>query len=205
VLNVFAETPPVKICKCGKRFPTSRQLNRHMKTCTNFEEGGGKCDRCGKKFKTQGGLRIHYAAHKRDDSKYSCKDCGKKFRKMDALELHEKTDHGGFKPHACPQCDKCFRLKDKLKLHIMVIHEKRKPFPCPKCEKSFRTKYHLKIHDVSQHIQGGDNSIGCSQCKRKFADRDALEKHLVVHQQDKPYICSICSKGKYLSNSLGLI
>lgn len=52
----------------------------------------GECDRCGKKFKTLGGLKIHYASHVRDDQKFSCSICTKKFRKQEALEMHLKTD-----------------------------------------------------------------------------------------------------------------
>lgn len=201
---------------------------------SHWDDSAGECDRCGKKFKTLGGLKIHcefsskyycihasmervngsiiylfllilflisVASHVRDDQKKSCKMCGKKFRKQEALEMHIKIDHAGYKPHRCPHptCEKTFRLKDKLKLHLMVMHEKKRPHPCAKCEKSYRTKYHLKIHDVSQHQQqGGDASIGCSQCKRKFFTRQALEKHVLIHDQEKPYICDACGKGKSL-------
>ncbi len=32
-----------------------------------------QCDRCDKRFKTFGGLKIHYAAHLRDDNKVTCR------------------------------------------------------------------------------------------------------------------------------------
>lgn len=71
----------------------------------------------------------------------------------------------------------------------------RNLFPCSKCDKSFRTNYHLKVHVVAQHIQA-TGSIGCSLCRRKFPSVEALEEHRKSHDEDKQFICTVCTKGK---------
>uniref|UniRef100_A0A4W4ECZ9 Zinc finger protein 541-like n=1 Tax=Electrophorus electricus TaxID=8005 RepID=A0A4W4ECZ9_ELEEL len=48
----------------------------------------------------------------------------------------------------------------------------------------------------TQAVQGAEVIMHqCSECRKVFGTTDALNKHLLTHQPDRPHVCTICQRG----------
>ena len=94
----------------------------------------------------------------------------------------------------CPKCPKAWKHPSLLRRHL-TIHFKPETdeegvFKCldQDCGKTFAWKSSLRLHK-SLHT---DQALVCTIDKMKFATKQALLAHDVVHTGEKPYQCAVC-------------
>jgi len=168
--------------------------------------------------------------HPHDDKPrpYLCTVCDKRYTTKQGLNFH-KQRHNGEQNHACPQCEKCFATRNTLRQH-MNIHTDR--YRCPECGKCCKSSHELTRHgkrhsgekpfectvcgtrfsrpdNLAKHreIHSGsraDQSFKCHLCGMVCSASGSLNVHMRVHTGDKPYKCSLCSKGFITSSHLQL-
>uniref|UniRef100_A0A182QRJ6 C2H2-type domain-containing protein n=1 Tax=Anopheles farauti TaxID=69004 RepID=A0A182QRJ6_9DIPT len=180
-----------------------------------------ECLICHKKFSSSGNLAIHIRVHS-GEKPFKCSVCGKGFIQSNNLATHMKT-HTGEKPYACTICGKNFSQSNNLKTHIRT-HTGEKPYACTICGKRFNQKNNLTTHmrthqlvcmvcgvqfmhpsDLANHMKfhNDEKPFICSVCNKVYLNLDELTEHMKkTHQQVKPYRCHICDKTFTQSNNL---
>ena len=95
----------------------------------------GKCDICGKEFKSTTNIAAHRKLHT-EEKKFECPECNKKFRRKLHLERHMNS-HAGIKSFTCEICGAQFSskwyvkntLRGKWHLYCWVlVYSTRRPF-----------------------------------------------------------------------------
>ena len=169
---------------CKRQF---QHRNRYLKHVKYFHEGKN-CQKCGKKFRSAGSLRLHTRRmHTKREKKFLCDICG--YRSVDVhLHKQHRKLHGTDKPYKCKVCSKSFARSDYLYRH-MPAHEGEKPFICAKCGKGFTRKQYLDMHlskDVcSRPDYEKSKEVTKTTKKIKNIDRKVLRKDKKVNKKDK--------------------
>lgn len=150
--------------KCGKPYPDSRSLQRHVKQshpkrdkCQSGSQSGKACngnteplhcDQCNRDFER----RSHYAYHVRvhhGTRQFKCQVCDKAFVTRGALTTHSRI-HSGEKPFVCETCGRGFNVNSNLLAHIPKCTGQL-PFKCDQCDKAFATRALQQIHVKVTH------------------------------------------------------
>uniref|UniRef100_A0A8C5PJG8 Uncharacterized protein n=1 Tax=Leptobrachium leishanense TaxID=445787 RepID=A0A8C5PJG8_9ANUR len=188
------DNKPFTCKECGKSFPRSLELQKHLQTHTG--ERPFSCPECGKGFMDKSNLVKHRRFHT-GENLHSCLECGKVFICASYLEKHQKV-HTGEKPYSCPKCSKSFTFKANMLKHEL-IHTGEKPFSCSKCGKRFTYKSDLVKHEM---IHTGEKSFPCPECGKYFLNKSRLKVHQKTHIGEKSHTCNVCGKGFSCSSYL---
>ncbi|XP_021960809.1 gastrula zinc finger protein XlCGF7.1 [Folsomia candida] len=107
---------------CGKSFGHRSALNSHKWT-HSAPQDDLVCERCGKTFKLQSGLRDHiksvHLSREEGAARFTCDICGKGLIDKSKLARHRKIHiDPADAPHLCTLCGKRFRLNEYLNIHM---------------------------------------------------------------------------------------
>ena len=125
----------------------------------------------------------------KDTRMLECSFCDFTAQGSKDLQQHLKS-HDDLRTNSCPDCGKSFFTTDTLTKHRKNVHQKN--LSCPRCDESFKSIVQLKIHGREVHaLKGKVRIVSCNGCKKKFFDKDQMERHVEEHHN---YICSICGE-----------
>ncbi|KAL5289519.1 hypothetical protein ACFFRR_009557 [Megaselia abdita] len=161
---------------CGKLFPTSYDLNAHIKIV--HERAYRKlCDICGKIV--HGGthvMQIHLNEHQGIESpRFSCKICGAEVKTKYYLNRHMSSLHKKNEvKYVCKFCGKEAPNRHALRSHERYVHEIIKEYVCSLCPKKFKKSYELREH-MATHT--GENLYSCPHCPRSFKSNANMHSH----------------------------
>lgn len=202
-MHHFKEHP--FICEeCGESFKRNQQFQRHLETHKKKisipkenQKNVKKCDICSTEFKSNKCFEKHILdGHKTEG--YMCDRCGSHFKDKYSLQQHNFKVHK--KELHCPQCSKKFTYKSNLDRHILLHTEHKKSYICEKCGSAYFTPMALKEHFIYAHKFSKD--FGCHICKKSFAAKRSLQRHQIVHSDERPYNCSLCSRSFKIKSNL---
>lgn len=79
--------------------------------------------------------------------------------------------------------------------HIESTRNKYRPKPmvCSFCQKELSSAHALNYHIRSAHPD--EERHTCPTCSMTFVDKIFLLKHQQIHEENRPFVCEICSKG----------
>ena len=96
----------------------------------------------------------------------------------------------------CPTCYMWFGTDGDARLHMDEEHVNRvREHRCGSCTAAFELEKQLRAHTVDVHQQRpADESpvFECSECDRLYSNRGKLERHMVVHTNERPHACEKC-------------
>ncbi|XP_078248356.1 zinc finger protein 335 isoform X3 [Pogona vitticeps] len=190
------------LCRiCGSRFLTHDDLRFHV----NSHEAGDpqlfRCLQCNYRSRRWSSLKEHMFNHV-GRKPYKCEECDyTSVYKKDVIR-HSVVHNCDRKKRAdpppkqsafpCPVCDRVYPMQKRLTQH-MKTHSSEKPHMCDKCGKSFKKRYTFKMHLLT-HIQAVANRrFKCEFCDHVCEDKKLLLNHQLLHVNEKPFRCSLCS------------
>ncbi|CAH0730189.1 unnamed protein product, partial [Brenthis ino] len=185
-------------------------FNRTVMDCLftfKLSDDGMRCLDCGMCFRFFGTLLTHAHKSHAKTNTFLCETCGKGFVAKANLDSHVKTVHSSVhwtkrrinsnqnKPEKlqCPKCPEIFRTRYLRKQHLAIVHDmKNSQFSCDICSKMFLIKSRLIQHKLRVHLK--EKSIACEVCGFKVFNKELLKRHMVKHDDSRPYQCEICKK-----------
>lgn len=102
--------------------------------------------------------------------------------------IHSVGEKPVFQCELCPTT--CGRKTD-LRIHIQKLHTSDEPIKCKRCHNSFPDRYTYKLHAKTHE---GEKCYRCDVCPYASISARHLESHLLIHTDQKPFVCSHCDQ-----------
>lgn len=166
------------------------------------------CPKCSETFKLKVDLEVHMMSHPKDMVQHVCGMCYQSFSNAHSLQEHAKT-HVAKKAHQCDKCEMSFNKSWSLTRH-MYKHSQVRPFFCPVCKRAFKcaayVEKHMKQNKECKRSLAERKTVKktpkvvsfhqCDQCDMAFAKIWNLNRHKMLHKQDKtqPFMCTVCDR-----------
>ncbi|XP_075222193.1 uncharacterized protein LOC142324933 isoform X2 [Lycorma delicatula] len=204
-------TEPVAFCLiCGSGFYRASRLPGHLRdvhwTTVNKEANEQfPCLVCNVMLEDNDSLAQHMLFHSEDDKvkeivyggdegRFKCMDCEKFVQTKKDYALHKFFIHEE-EPFKCyiDVCGCKFWSKAALDVHEMDVHN-RHMHVCLRCNERFHTLKKKRIHMQKFHSDEISKSYDCKICNKSFRTAYTLDRHSVVHSNNKLYTCDRCGR-----------
>ncbi|KAF5296035.1 hypothetical protein FQR65_LT10339 [Abscondita terminalis] len=195
---------------CLRIFPTKWAVTKHKV----IHIGEFSCRICDMKFKKKYLLNYHMDDVHQEKNCYRCEICNKTMSTKQTLRLHLSRHQKKFSFH-CQLCQKKYCTYNDVKAHVVRVHENA-VYECCICKRPFSSKYaaadHEKTHNSVRRTSGQSERgfktgsvIGrnqCDVCFKTFFKPSRLRSHKVIHADEKPFTCDLCSASFKRNNAL---
>ncbi|XP_059470425.1 zinc finger protein 26-like isoform X2 [Neocloeon triangulifer] len=201
-----------KCIACPSKFIALERLNKHLKDVHDMAPTMSKmfaCRECPKSYASRSSLQLHCMAsnHCRDmltdTTIYQCRYCSKGHLRKRDLWKHENVHIAKGEILLAGQQDQTANS------NYSSAPTNPSPFKCQTCDKVFGSKISAEVHAVARNHMAGFEYVQvltCNICKKKFARKRELRRHLAKHAErgdlELSTECELC--GKKCSSSQGL-
>lgn len=183
---------------CGKSI-TTKNMARHMEKHTGKKKF--QCEICQASFFQKTHLKNHVVLHENGEY-HECKECQQKFLRKTDLQKHQKSVHYIDTPLHCNTCGAQFLEAHKLEAHRKTHANERKEL-CGLCGEKFEDKESMLSH-MEEHTSAIiDRPFTCNVCKKTFAQKGHLNRHMKCHSAEADLVCFVCNK--QCSNKVELV
>lgn len=182
-LNLFKDHMP----KTSENLLLDREVEedgQHIKFC---------CNLCSEAFENPDALETHFICH--NTLTLTCECCGSQFENAIAFQQHTEI-HKGNVGELKVECDVSETLcaedcKSTPCVAVNSCRDDEKLF-CSLCDVAFDNEAQFESHQEEFHST--EQLLVCFQCKRSFAEKSQLKKHLVGHESNKNFVCEVCNR-----------
>lgn len=166
-----------------------RHWKRHIAPATTALKFRCEVVGCGIVFNSSDSLAYHAKCHAKNNesaSKFACPECHRPFETWIKLQTHLQDMHGVVADrYHCDACDFNTETAVSLEEHNLAVHcgelsqdKKRKTRYIGPKRSNLTAESKSGSNDVHQVLSTAINE--CSSCKRTFASRKSLRKHIEV-------------------------
>lgn len=172
LVSVNEETPPrrkvYKCHKCAKRFYMLTNYRRHMR---NKHKPPFRCRLCSCTYRSKIAYLAHCQRHNRPKAIFHCELCSRQFRSKDGLAYHRRNT---CLPYKCQHCERTLPTTAQLQQHLREEHQDEAS---------------------SAQLRHSDASVQCVcfVCGKTVKEMN-LGRHMLVHKEERPFICDLCGK-----------
>ena len=190
---------------CLKILRSSETLKYHERQ--NHREPEAQCQTCSKKFSTKKNFEWHMLQAFCDPAKRKrekqCDKCEMMFRRKHDLDCHTDSKHSDIMyPCKSEGCQKVVTSYRKLKYH-MSEHHNEENIVCTFCHRKFAKASSRDIHMESRSCKirrekkreaarNGQFKCVWENCEKKYATQTHLDRHIMIHTNERPYQCDDC-------------
>ena len=165
----------LKICEtCGKTVKGLRRYQKHLTGHRRAEVDKVQCPEC-KKVVTRLSRHLNIVHSVKS---FVCEFCAHVAKNQYALTYHKK-----FHDTTLKNCETCGKTVVGFRRYQKHLESHKDKVECPKCKKVVRR---LSRHLIIMHAV---RLFSCDTCEKKFHSERFLQKHLVVHSDERPFIC----------------
>ncbi|CAG9827869.1 unnamed protein product [Diabrotica balteata] len=186
---------PYTCPECDRKFSNPTHLKRHMTIHTENVNYSDKykykrCTYCHQSVNTLKSLNSHVC---KNPGFYRCKYCQKVFETSTARIIHISSLHNSTK-NTPAFCKKCNVTVMDINTHKSSKHPRIKHL-CTVCGSYVWNIYaHMHRHKGSRNKGKGSLTYHCPVCRKQFYHRNVLNKHVLIHSSEKPFMCSFCAR-----------
>ncbi|XP_037875897.1 zinc finger protein 225 [Bombyx mori] len=185
-------------CDCGESFRFFGSLLKHAHKFHN-KDSVFLCETCGEGFVNKANLESH--VRNVHHSNHKCTECEKVYKNHTALKNHIDKDHKNL--FKCPKCPEVLGSRYLKLRHLALVHdEKMLQLKCDHCPQVFTTNRVLVQHTLRVHMK--EKTVTCDLCGFKMFDKEALVRHMVRHDDSRPFECDVCKKSFQRKKTLTL-
>ncbi|CAH0627273.1 unnamed protein product [Chrysodeixis includens] len=141
------------------------------------------CELCAETFTVPAAWVRHVTAHARDDAPHA-----RKRKLRSASDDTEET----VALLRCDLCQKHFPNPAEWVRHIQNTHTESE---LAISNNSVRPKRHNRFTDGAQNKT-------CSVCKKIFPSHASMQRHMLTHTGERPFLCGLCNKGFNVKSNL---
>lgn len=182
----------------------NQESKEHINSTAKSEQK--QCSLCEKSFRSRRYLKRHIVRAHSGRKGYPCDICGHTFTEKGSMLRHIQVVHnkqGSSGCHPCEKCGKSFKERGTLNRHNLRFHSEE---GIARTDKNRAVKVSMIKRDILRIREGKaiDGTFQCSICLDSFSLFGNFETHLLkMHQEVRPYECSVCSKTYRGKRTLG--
>lgn len=141
-------------------------------------------------------LDLHTKAKHLGVNKYKCEKCDYQANKLNDMRKHMKIQHDvgveARRPHLCGHCNEFVSSNKKLlDQHIIEAHKNVRKYHCEQC--NYASNYQNNYQRHQQEHLGIPGHHQCPHCSKAFYVEAKLRSHMLVHSEDKNFVCDECA------------
>lgn len=191
-------------CHCGIQSYTAYELYEHYNSDHRDSKNNFTCKNCPdhKIFLNLESYVNHIFTMHHEHLRYFCFICYDGYWNYKTLYHHYKTEHEDYKALICLYCGKYHKSVYDIRNHKEIhspkhkVEKKSKNFTCSICSKSFARENLLQRH-MDIHVNTENKLWICETCGKSFNAKSTLINHAIVHQTEKPFVCTVCGEGTF--------
>ena len=179
-------------CKyCGEMFTSGHEIHEHVRqkkhqSSPKAKKSTYRCDinACVQSFLTFNAFQAH-CLNVHQMFPLECKICKKRYKEQATFRNHTET-HLNQLNYECDFCSKKFVTRERLFAHRRLHLGKRYQCSQSQCDFKARSSSALRNHIKMKHL---DRRFQCTTCEKKFASKQNLEQHEVIHTGTTSWHC----------------
>ncbi|XP_065072991.1 zinc finger protein 502-like [Ochlerotatus camptorhynchus] len=152
---------------CSTVLPDANELALHL-TENHSTKSVYRCEECSLDIPILGAYNRHLSKHDQSERPLKCNFCTLRFKTYFLRGRHESRKH---------------------RTNAKVDQPTEKPRPSLVCEICGKSYPFLKKHIQSVH---SEDKPSCNICGKTFTTNTSLERHMLLHTNEKPYSCDKC-------------
>ena len=177
---------------CGEILTSGHALHEHARQKKHengqkvYKKTSYQCDinNCVEAFHTFNAFQAHcLKVHQMFP--LECKICKKRYKEQATFRNHAETHLNQLK-YECDICSKKFVTRERLFAHRRLHLGKRFHCTQSQCDFKARSSGALRNHIKMKHL---DRQFQCTTCDKKFASKQNLEQHVVIHTGATSWHC----------------
>ncbi|XP_039972909.1 zinc finger protein 1035 isoform X2 [Xiphias gladius] len=190
------KTNSLLLCSRCDQYFGFRKLNQHQRNCggtTELNTGSPNGDFS--KSIPQTNQNVHKMPLQSNATKmlqFKCPHCTQRFRYRSLL-LRHLVSHTGVQPYACMHCGHRYRSQTMCLQHEAFCNGVYKEGPSKVISDAAPNLLSMPtLREATQKQAEGEAEYKCKFCTKTFVKSRNLRRHILTHNEVKPYRCKAC-------------
>ncbi|XP_035527640.1 zinc finger protein 1035 [Morone saxatilis] len=185
-------TNSLLLCSRCRQYFGFRKLNQHQRNCVGTELNTGLSSPNGN-FSKSASQTSDKKALQSKMLQFKCTHCTQRFR-YKSLLLRHLVSHTGVQPYACVHCGHRYRTQTMCLQHEVFCDGDYKEGQAKLKSGAAKKLSNIPaLREAGQKPQAeGEAEYKCKFCTKTFMKSRNLRRHILTHNEVKPYRCKAC-------------